>query len=180
MPIDDDDNDNNNSDSGSDWTENNAESYETDEEMLSSSDDEFLHVHDHTDHWGDDNAMDPNEFVQELTDDTERQNAQYRSTDNTEAVVVDDVMDWTTTSDNNTDDISQHLHSWPSMSSYQALRHLQFNPFQNVSLINRIVRPRHTRRTILMNSFRNMRSQQSRGYFYPSFPERRWSFSHLP
>lgn len=70
------------------------------------------------------------------------------------------------------DDISRYRHSWPLLSSHHAMRDLQFNPVGNVALTDR--------KAISMNSFRNIRSQRLRGYSHPSFPDRRWSFSHSP
>ncbi|CAG9532217.1 unnamed protein product [Cercopithifilaria johnstoni] len=113
----DDDNDDNDSDSdGNDWTESDVDTYISDEAVP--LDDELIHVYDLADHWGEDNNMGPNEFSQELIDDTERQNAQYnlvdrsrsvsgsgmdqaRSIDDAEEGIDDDdnIMDWTTTSD---------------------------------------------------------------------------------
>ncbi|EJW74902.1 hypothetical protein WUBG_14190, partial [Wuchereria bancrofti] len=60
------------------------------------------------------------------------------------------------------------------------LQSISVIPFTgNISLIDRIIMPPYNLRGNSMNSFRNVRSQQSRGYFYPSFPDGKWSFGYL-
>ncbi|EFO22372.1 hypothetical protein LOAG_06116 [Loa loa] len=89
--------------------------------------------------------------------------------------------------DDDDDEDDSISYSWPLSHSRRVIRQrprLQYFPTmplaRNVSLIDRVIVPSFNLRANSMNSLRNIRSRHSRGFFYPSFPERRWSFSHLP
>uniref|UniRef100_A0A0R3RXX8 Clathrin_bdg domain-containing protein n=1 Tax=Elaeophora elaphi TaxID=1147741 RepID=A0A0R3RXX8_9BILA len=174
-----------------DWSESDADTYDDENEGTpSSSDDEFLHVDNHDNDWDENDAVDSNKFMQQLIVDSERQNlhggsgnmqiasgmAPKKSAD-TDVGATADVMDWTTTSDDDTTDDTTALQLAIS-AIIPTDTTILFDTFENAFLTDRIIVS--PRRNTSMNSLHNFRFQQSHEYFHPSFPDRRWSFSHLP
>lgn len=72
------------SDDGSDRTENEMDTDVSDEQMPSSSDDEFLHMHDNSDSMDENNHMDPNEFLRQVVEDDDNDNDENNIVDRRE------------------------------------------------------------------------------------------------